>query len=367
MSAFITRTGAFLPGPPVDNDSISDYMGSMLGEGKVRQSVLRANGIQQRHYALDRRQKATHDVYQLAALAIENCLAGLNLEGDALEAPISYLSAGSTHTPFNGPGLSSMLHGELQERGLLSHALEINSNAGICTSGAQALVNTFRAVRGNEHRFALCVGAEQPSAVLKSKALRPVYDLPQMFRDLRRSKWFMSIFLRFMLSDGAGAFLVQDRPAKTGPSFEITWTHSRSFAHEAPVCMQLDNKNALLSQDIQILTQYLGPCIKKVVTEAMEVNDDQLGNYKVILPHLSSFIFRRIMLNIFRSAPQDDDRKIDYWTNLATKGNTGSASIFIMLDEYARSHDLKDGERLLLFIPESGRFNFVLISLLVVR
>lgn len=367
MSAFITSTGAFLPGPPIDNDSMSAYLGSMLGEGRIRHSVLRANGIRQRHYALDRRQRATHDVYQLAALAIESCLANRDSKDGGLDAPITYLSAGSTHTPFNGPGLSSMLHGELRERGLVSHALEINSNAGICTSAAQALVNSVRAVRGNDHRHALCVGAEQPSAVLKSTAIRPVYDLPQMFRDLRQSKWFMSVFLRFMLSDGAGAFLIQDRPAATGPSFEVTWTHSRSFAHEAPVCMKLDNKNTLLSQDIQILTKYLGPCIKKVVSEAMETHGDHLGNYKVVLPHLSSFVFRRIMLNIFRQARQGNDHNIEYWTNLDTRGNTGSASIFIMLDEYARSHDLEDGERILLFIPESGRFNFVLVSLTVVR
>ena len=362
MKVFITRSGAFLPGEPVDNASIPDYMGSMVGEGRIRQSVLRANGIKQRHYALDRQQRATYDVYQMAALAAEHCLAGADLE-----TPISYLSAGSTHTPFNGPGLASMLHGELQQRGLLGQPVEINSNAGICTSAAQALVNGCRAVASGDHRRALCVGVEQPSAVLKSSVIKPTYDLRQMLRDVRQSKWFMSIFLRFMLSDGAGAFLLQNEPADDGPSFEVAWTFSRSFAHETPLCMKLDNRDHLLSQDIQVLTKHLGPCIKKLVTEAMAEHQDHLGRYKVILPHLSSFIFRRQMLNVFRSARLEDGQKIEHWTNLASKGNTGSASIFIMLDEYTRTHELADGDRLLLFIPESGRFNFVLVSLTVVR
>lgn len=360
MSAYITRTGAFLPGEPVANDSIPAYLGTLLGEPKVRDRVLKANGIERRHYALDRRQRPTHDVYQMAALAVEDCLAGAGRD-----TAITYLAAGSTNTPMNGPGLSSLLHGELQRRGLVDHALEINSNAGICTSGAQALVNACRAVEAGDHRRGLCVGVEQPSAILKSKAMRPTYDLGPMFRDLRRSKWFMSVFLRSMLSDGAGAFLVQDRPAGDRPSFEVVWTHSRSFAHETPLCMKLDNRTGLLSQDVEVLIQHLGPCVEKVVAEALERHGERLADYTTVLPHLSSYFFRRQMFAAFRALAADE-RRVAYWTNLATKGNTGAASIYIMLDEYARTHALSGGERLLLFIPESGRFNFVVVSLRVV-
>lgn len=54
---------------------------------------------------------------------------------------------------------------------------------------------------------------------------------------------------------------------------------------------------------------------------------------------------------------------IPYWTNLETAGNTGAASIFIMLDEFTRARPPANGARILLFVPESGQFNFVLISL----
>lgn len=361
MSAYITGTGAFLPGDPIDNGSIPDYLGTLWGERRVREQILRANGIKERHYALDRRQRATHNVYEMAALAAETCLRDRDLA-----ETISYLAAGSTNTPLNGPGLSSILHGELAKRGLVNRSLEINSNSGICTSAAQALVNTYRAVHSGEHAHALCVGVEQPSVILKSKAIRPTYDVAQMVRNLRQSQWFMSVFLRFMLSDGAGAFLVESQPAGEGPSFEISWTYSRSFAHEAPLCMKLDNERALLSQDIKVLTQHMGPCIEKVVTEAMAQHDDHLGEYEAILPHLSSFFFRNIMFGVFKSVTAEDDRRIAHWTNLATKGNTGAASIFIILDEYIRTHELKHGDRLLLFVPESGQFNFVLVSLKVV-
>ena len=57
---------------------------------------------------------------------------------------------------------------------------------------------------------------------------------------------------------------------------------------------------------------------------------------------------------------------IPYWPNLATVGNTGTASVFIMLDQFLKQADLKDGDRLMLFIPESGQFNYVMVSLTAV-
>ena len=38
-------------------------------------------------------------------------------------------------------------------------------------------------------------------------------------------------------------------------------------------------------------------------------------------------------------------------------GNTGSASPFIMLDELFRSGRIQPGHKLLMFVPESGRFS----------
>ncbi len=44
-------------------------------------------------------------------------------------------------------------------------------------------------------------------------------------------------------------------------------------------------------------------------------------------------------------------------TNLASKGDTGFASFCIMLEELFSSGRLRKGERILGFIPESGRFS----------
>mgnify|MGYP001098912646 CR=1 FL=1 len=55
-----------------------------------------------------------------------------------------------------------------------------------------------------------------------------------------------------------------------------------------------------------------------------------------------------------------------WFTNLAWAGNTGSAAIYIMLDELLRSGDITPGHRLLCFVPESGRFSSGFIHLTAV-
>ncbi len=357
--SYITGTGAFLPGDPVDNDTIHRYLGRVLGERRVRDKILRANGIRTRHYALDTAQNATHSVYELASRAVKACLAGRGA------APaIDYLAAGSTHAPLLAPGIGSLVHDQLKKDALVDGPIEISSSAGICTSGAQALVHADRAIKSGDVTAAVAVGVEQSSVALKSKAFRPVHDVGAVVRDVRTSQWFMSVFLRFMLSDGAGAFLLEPRPRETGTSLRIDWSYSRSFANEAPLCMYLQSNPIRLSQDVTILARHMEPLALRALEGALVDHKEALTDYTAILPHLSSYYFEPVVQRAI--AALSPTRRVPYWTNLQSAGNTGAASIFIMLDEYLRTKELRAGDRLLLFIPESGQFNFVILSLTVV-
>ena len=356
---YITSTGSYLPGEAVDNESINQYLGHVIGEGRVQKRILAVNGIQTRYYALDKKQNATHTLYELASEAVRDCLSNHR------ELPqVDYLSAGTTHAPLLAPGLSSLLHDQLSRDQVIGQPLEINSNAGICSSAAQALVNAARAVKSSDAKAALCVGVEQSSVGLKSKAFRTTYDLPTILRDVRKSKWFMSVFLRYMLSDGAGAFLLEGQPGAPGSSLKVNWTYSRSFANEAPLCMQLPSSSMILSQDIKVLAKYMAPLSKKAVEGALCAHGETLDCYSMVLPHMSSYYFERSVRKIMDEL--SPHREVPYWTNLRTAGNTGAASIFIMLDEYLKTQPVSSGDRILLFVPESGQFNCVLISLTVV-
>lgn len=358
-TCYITSTGSYLPGKPVENRDINLYLGRVIGEKRVQKKILAVNGIQTRHYALDQKQIATHSIYELAAEAVKDCLSL-----DRNSPRIDYLSAGTTHAPILAPGFSSLLHDQLSKEKVITHSLEINSNSGICSSGAQAIVNANRAVKSGEAKAAICVGVEQSSDGLKSKTFRTVYDLPAILKDVRTSRWFMSVFLRFMLSDGAGAFLLEGQPAERGVSLQVNWTYSRSFANQAPLCMKIQSSPMMLTQDVRILAKYMPPLSKEAVEGALCAYGETLDSYTMVLPHMSSYYFESTVRKIMTEL--SPNRDVPYWTNLRTAGNTGAASIFIMLDEYLKTQPMKTGDRLLLFVPESGQFNFVLISLTVV-
>ena len=57
--------------------------------------------------------------------------------------------------------------------------------------------------------------------------------------------------------------------------------------------------------------------------------------------------------------------KEKWFTNLATKGNVGSGSIYLMVDELLKSGKMKKGEKALLVVPESSRFSYVYCLLTV--
>jgi 3-oxoacyl-[acyl-carrier-protein] synthase-3 len=89
------------------------------------------------------------------------------------------------------------------------------------------------------------------------------------------------------------------------------------------------------------------------------------GQINWFLPHYSSDYFRLPlhdrMGEIGFSIPQER-----WFSNLATKGNTGSASIYIMLEELFLSDRLTLGDTILCMIPESGRFSVAYMLLTVV-
>jgi len=83
------------------------------------------------------------------------------------------------------------------------------------------------------------------------------------------------------------------------------------------------------------------------------------------LPHYSSEFFRAPVADGIARAglPIPQER---WFTNLERVGNVGSASIYIMLDELLQSARLRDGQHLLCWVPESGRFSSGFIYLTVI-
>ena len=85
-SAYINRIGKFLPGLPINNDEMEEYLGKIASRpSRVRQRILNSNGIQQRHYAIDKQQQTLYSNSQMAAFAVRDAIAQANLEPGAID------------------------------------------------------------------------------------------------------------------------------------------------------------------------------------------------------------------------------------------------------------------------------------------
>ena len=104
-----------------------------------------------------------------------------------------------------------MVHGELGYG-----PLEIATLHGICSSGMMALKNAYLQVAIGEKRTAISVASEFASRFFKSSRFDEMGTVAE-----EGSLPLEAAFLRFMLSDGAGAVVIQDEPKASGISLRI--------------------------------------------------------------------------------------------------------------------------------------------------
>jgi 3-oxoacyl-[acyl-carrier-protein] synthase-3 len=356
-------------------------MESVLGmvnqkPSKARAIVLRNNGIKTRYYAF-RNGKSTHTNAQIAAKAIK----GLFDEQLPIQK-MDLLAAGTTSPEQILPSHAAMVHGELG----VGHPVEIISATGACCSSIQGLKYAFMAVTSEMAENAVSVGSEKMSSWMHASRFQPEADNLSKLEE-NPIIAFEKDFLRWMLSDGAGAALLQSAPNPDGISLKIEWLEITSFANELETCMYAGaTKNSDKSltgwNDMQVLdwnnksifslkqdTRLLGENIVEkgavFLKKLMEKHGLTSDNVDYFLPHMSSEFFKpKIKQHL---ADVGMDLSLDKWFyNLPQIGNVGSASPFIMLEELFHNGTLKKGDRLLVMVPESARFSYAYIYLTVV-
>jgi len=362
---FIQGSGRFLPGEPVDNAAMDAYIAPLNKlSTRIKRRILAENGIRTRHYAIDADGRSLHSCAGMAAAAIRQCLASSDTGLDG----IGLLACGTSGGDALMPGFACMVQGELS-----APPMQTFSSHGICASGVGAWESAAAAVELGSHERALVAAAEMPSRLFK----RSRYAARGYEAD------FDAHFLRWMLSDGAGALQLGSVPqARGGIRLRLRFIHQRSFSGDYPVCMQmglspeparthLDYESwqaaeaggaLFLRQDIRLLPHLFDVGVHEYakLAHAGWIDPATIDHF---LCHYSSERFAPVVDELMQKAGLAIPRQ-RWYSNLVTRGNTGAASIFIMLDEFLQTHALQPGERILCFVPESGRFTvaFVLIE-----
>jgi len=381
MSVYINDIATFLPNQPVANDEMEKILG-MVNQlpSRTRRIILRNNKIKSRYYAIDPETgKTTHTNAQLSAEAVRKLLPYDNFS----VADIECLCCGSTSPDQIAPGHASMVHGELG-----GNICEVMSTAGICVSGMSALKYAWMNVALGLSKNAVATGSELSSSFMRSRMCGTVNTDKADQIDVQPALSFEADFLRWMLSDGAGAVFLTNQPNPNEPTLRIDWIDILSFANEKETCMYagatkledgtlrgwreyssptvaITDHTFMLKQDVKLLNEdIMTYTVERGLGIIKTKYDLKTENIDWFLPHYSSDYFRlRVKEKIDKiGLPIPLDK---WFSNLSDKGNTGAASMYIMMADLLHSGKLKKGDRLLCYIPESGRFSVCYMHLTV--
>ena len=377
-NVYINNIAKFLPNEPVSNDEMELILGMVNGKpSRSRRIVLRQNGIQNRYYVIDKDGEIKYNNAEITANAVKN------LEnGNFSIKDIEVLSCGTSLPDQLLPSHASMVHGKLENR-----TLEVISPSGVCCAGMHSMKYAYLSVRSGESNNAVSTGSEVISTLLRADKFAKELNCTNHLEE-NPILAFEKDFLRWMLSDGAGAMLLENKPNEKGISLQIEWIDTISYANELDACMYAGsekNENGTLKgwkefdpevwlehsifavkQDVRLLDKYvINRCITPLADSLNKRNIDSFKDVDYFLPHLSSMFFKQRLYDEMKDQGIEIPEE-KWFTNLTKIGNVGSASIYIILDELYHSGNLKKGEKILVMVPESGRFSYAFMYLTVV-
>lgn len=377
MEVFITKASGFFPNSPVSNDEMESYLGMVDGKpSKARRIILSRNGIKRRYYALDKDGNATHTNAQMAA----NAVRGL-FDKDMGIDDIDLLSCGTASPDQLVPSHGVMVHGLLGG----NKNMEVVSFAGSCCTGVDALKYAYMAVKLGDARNAIVSASERLSAWTRSSYFQKEGEYLSKLESQPLLD-FQKEFLRWMLSDGAEALLLENKPKADALSLRIDWIEITSFANAVETCMYagaekredgslrgwadfpeeewLSRSVFAIKQDTRLLSEHIVKLGVDYLIQLGQKHSFSPDDVDWFLPHLSSMFFKDKILE--ESAKKGFFIPEDKWfINLPTVGNIASASAFAMVEELMGSGKLRKGQKILLMIPESARFSYCYCMLTV--
>lgn len=361
QDAYITGTGAFLPGDAVGNDRIEDFIGRVGGRDSLfGKKALRWNGVESRHYALRPDGSVSHSNAEMCALAVRQALdrAGLGA-GD-----LTMLAAATSQPDYFVPGHAAAVHAELD-----APPLEIASFQSVCGSSLMAAKAAWNGVRCGEHKVAAACAGE-----FASRFFRPHFYEGTALVDEKGRLRPEADFLRFTLSDGAGAIVIESKPRAgalrinlidvvslasrfdpcmwAGATIDMRGDMKTSWANAGPIEAHRAGAIALL-QDFELLKRVIRAWIGVYL---QKVDEGRIAPAEIdhCLVHYSAKSLRAEIVGLLEdTAGMVPEEK--WFSVLRETGNVGSASIWVMLEALMRTGEVKRGQKLLCVVPESGR------------
>ncbi len=287
-------TGSYLPERVLSNDEISQRVDTS------DEWIVARTGIRSRHIAA-----ADEGVVDMATVAARRALEAAGLGADALD-----LIVVATTTPDQiFPSTACLLQSRLGNRGAAAFDVQ-----AVCTGFIYALATADRFIRSGGARHALVVGVEKMSRIVD-------WD--------DRSTCIL-------FGDGAGAVVLS---ASDTPGILSTHLHADGrYADLLQVPVDADyltmQGNAVFRMAVRTL--------EEIVQETLVANDLEGSDIDWLVPHQANI---RIIQATADKLGLPMERVV---TTVAHHGNVSAASVPLALDDAARRHCFRPGQRLLL-------------------
>jgi len=353
----IIGSGSFLPGNPVSADDIEKYLGEitdapenvMKWQRRIKPLMKEMLDIDHYHFAIDPvTREFTEDNITMSVKAAKIALGKAGLK----PSDIDFIAYGSAHQD-QMPTASV----RIQEALGIEECAEISVHAN-CTSAYKALLLAHDLIKNGRYKTALVVSSSMSSSELRAE----YYNQPLITKE--------EIFLRYFLSDGAGALVLRaenfpgkgyllestymesiggNKPSSMGNRRPAYWMNpaeefDKAYHHLA----QMFNEQLRLHfHDTDGSVFYKG--LKRMI-EKYHIDIKKLRYFQVNFPskHISELIMDECLdLGI--------DRQTLY-SKMSDMGYIGPPMCFVCLDQIINKEPISNGDLILSFVTEVSKF-----------
>lgn len=353
----LTGSGTFLPGKPISLDEVDYYLGELLLAPKKIQGWLKRMKllmkelleVEQYYYAIDPvTREFTEDNITMSVKAAQKALLDAGKKAEDVEL-IVYASAHMDQMPTASVRIQDALG--------IEQCAELSIHAN-CTSAYKAVLLANDLIKNGRYNNALVISSGMSSSELRAE----YYNQPIVKKE--------SLFLRYFLSDGAGALFFEKADEKSSGLF-LQHAHIESIGGKKPSAMNngrpaywmnpkeeyqqgLHHLNQLFQEELRLhfhdsdgTVFYKG--LKRMI-EKYEIDISKLRYFQVNFPskHISDLIIEE--------CEQLGIKKDALYTKIASMGYVGPPMAFICLDKIKKEENLQPGDLVLSFVTEVSKF-----------
>ncbi|MBN1198358.1 MAG: hypothetical protein JXA23_03325, partial [Bacteroidales bacterium] len=354
----VIGSGSFLPGEAILPDQVDYYLGELTeAPEKIRKWLKRIRilmkellEVEYYHFALDPvTREFMEDNVTMSVKAARIALADAGLKPEE----IGLIVYGSAHQD-QMPTASVRIQEELG----IERCGEISVHAN-CTSAYKALLIAQELLRSGRYKNALVIS----SSISSSELVAEYYNQALVKKE--------ELFLRYFLSDGASALILQAEPERSGQGLYLDYTYMESTGGRKPSAM--GNKRPAYWMNPRNEYEKGYHHLAQMFQEELRANFHEadgsvflkglkrmLANFPVDTRNIRFFQVNFPSKHISELVMEEcRELEIDprtLYSKMATMGYIGPPMAFLSLDQIRKEEVLHNGDIILSFVTEVSKF-----------